>query len=181
MFFFCLFWISAQWMCYFMHRVNWNCQTNAYLVWHLGSITLVSPSSVPVCLCASPCSLFSLFGQNIPPHRYPLLLISQDAKLWTNITSWNLQHKPHLVSLIKSNMVNCQIIKAFQSLIPQQISPPHHYPLLLICQDVRMQSVIKIGHWQHGESLDSQNSPPLFSLFCGQSTNTCKSAKIIAV
>ena len=45
---------------------------------------------VPVCLCASPCSLFSLFGQNIPPHRYPLLLICQDAKLWTNITSWNL-------------------------------------------------------------------------------------------
>ena len=47
---FCLFWIFAQWICYFMHRVNWNCQTNAYLVWHLGSITLVSPSSVPVCL-----------------------------------------------------------------------------------------------------------------------------------
>ena len=43
-----LFWISAQWMCYFMHRVNWNCQTNAYLVWHLGSITLVSPSSACV-------------------------------------------------------------------------------------------------------------------------------------
>ena len=77
---FCLFWISAQWMCYFMQQVNWNCQTNAYLVWHLGSITLVSPSSVPVCLCASPCSLFSLFGQNIPPPRYPLLLICQDAK-----------------------------------------------------------------------------------------------------
>ena len=44
------FWILAQWMCYFMQQVNWNCQTNAYLVWHLGSITLVSPSSVPVCL-----------------------------------------------------------------------------------------------------------------------------------
>ena len=49
---FAFFGISAQWICYFMHWVNWNCQTNTYLVWHLGSITLMSPSCacVPVCL-----------------------------------------------------------------------------------------------------------------------------------
>ena len=45
---FAFFGISAQWICYFMHWVNWNCQTNTYLVWHLGSITLVSPSSACV-------------------------------------------------------------------------------------------------------------------------------------
>ena len=106
---------------------------------HHTSVTLQC-ACVPVCLCASPCSLFSLFGQNIPPPRYPLFLIFPDAKLWTNITSCNLQHEPHLVSLIKSNMVSCQIIKAFQSLTPQQNNPPHRYPLLPFCQDVRMQN-----------------------------------------
>ena len=114
---------------------------------HHTSVTLL-------CLCASPCSLFSLFGQNIPPHRYPLLLICQDAKLWTNITSCNLQHKPHLVSLIRSNIVNCWIMKAFQSLTLQ------------------LYQNWTLATWW----IVSQNSVPLFSLFCGQSTNTCKSA-----